>query len=434
MSKVSEIRWLCLPLMAALVAPTAEAQLFERALKSIQRGAERAVEREAERRADRAVTEAIECAVGDTACEEERARQQQNQSTPTGNNATGQSPSSTSSQGSGQGAANTLAKPGSGAWANYDFVPGDKVLFVEDFLNDRVGNFPRRLRFIEGNTEIVQLDGARALRVNSIAKFDVQLSAPLPERFTIEMDIYLSDFVNNFEVYPVDRAGKRIGEQFIRVDSYGGVGVDTFGDITRGGGMDIKSLQPNVRVINDAFTPVRVSVDGGYIKVYVNEIRVANLPQGNLGRSEFLRFDFSDVRSQPVYLRRIHVAETDRSLYDRLSADGRVATQGIYFDPNKSELRPESTPTLLEIADVLRRDTNMQLLIEGHTDNTGDAESNRFLSERRAQAVFDYLVTREQIPAQRLQFSGLGDTKPIAENTTVEGRQQNRRVELAVLR
>jgi outer membrane protein OmpA-like peptidoglycan-associated protein len=410
----------------------AEAQLFERAMKSIQRGAERAVEREAERRADRAVTETIECAVGDTACEQRKAREAQRSGSPS--EQPGAQGTSVASQATANGGSAARANPGEGAWANYDFVPGDKVLFVEEFTSDRVGNFPRRLRFIEGNTEIVQLDGARALRVNSRGKFDVQLPQSLPERWTLEMDVFLSSFVNNFSVYVVDKSGKPLGEQEILVDAYSGTGIATFESLVRSGTQNIKSLQTEMRVLEKEFTPVRVFVDGGYVKVYVNEVRVANLPQGNLGRSELLRFDFSDVREQPIFLRRIHIAETERSLYDRLLADGRVQTQGIYFDPGKYELKPESTPTLTEIADALRQDSQMNLLVEGHTDNTGESEKNYELSERRAQAVFDYLILNEKISPQRLQFGGMGDSKPVADNSTPEGRQQNRRVELVVLR
>jgi outer membrane protein OmpA-like peptidoglycan-associated protein len=270
--------------------------------------------------------------------------------------------------------------------------------------------------------------------VNSRGKFDVQLPQSLPERWTLEMDVFLSSFVNNFSVYVVDKSGKPLGEQEILVDAYSGTGIATFESLVRSGTQNIKSLQTEMRVLEKEFTPVRVFVDGGYVKVYVNEVRVANLPQGNLGRSELLRFDFSDVREQPIFLRRIHIAETERSLYDRLLADGRVQTQGIYFDPGKYELKPESTPTLTEIADALRQDSQMNLLVEGHTDNTGESEKNYELSERRAQAVFDYLILNEKISPQRLQFGGMGDSKPVADNSTPEGRQQNRRVELVVLR
>jgi outer membrane protein OmpA-like peptidoglycan-associated protein len=117
-------------------------------------------------------------------------------------------------------------------------------------------------------------------------------------------------------------------------------------------------------------------------------------------------------------------------LYDALLADGRVATQGIFFDTGTDRLEPESGATLKLIGDMLREHADLTLMIEGHTDNVGSATSNKTLSEKQAAAVKAYLVDTLGIEAARLQSSGLGDTKPAVPNTTNEGRQQNRRVEL----
>lgn len=220
----------------------------------------------------------------------------------------------------------------------------------------------------------------------------------------------------------------------MQVDSYNGTGVATLSEEVRNEAPNIKSLQPGQKALETGFVPVRVMVDGGYVKVYVNETRVANVPQADLGRAALLRFDFVDVRETPIYLRRIHIAGTDRTLYDRLISDGRVATQGIYFDTGSAQLRPESTPTLAEIADALRQNPALRLTVEGHTDNVGDPGANRALSEQRARAVIAYLGSREKIAAGRLEAAGLGDSRSVADNGTAEGRQQNRRVELVVLR
>lgn len=129
----------------------------------------------------------------------------------------------------------------------------------------------------------------------------------------------------------------------------------------------------------------------------------------------------------------VRVMAGGQELYDALIAEGRVATQGILFDTGSARIRPESTPTLEEIADALQRNGDLRLRIEGHTDNVGQAASNLTLSEQRAQAVVAHLVEHAGIAAARLEAAGLGDTKPAADNGTPEGRQQNRRVELVVL-
>lgn len=79
---------------------------------------------------------------------------------------------------------------------------------------------------------------------------------------------------------------------------------------------------------------------------------------------------------------------------------------------------------------MLKAHPDLKLLIEGHTDNTGSAEINQSLSEKRAEAVKAYLVSTFGIDASRLEAKGFGASKPVASNDTPEGRQQNRRVEL----
>jgi outer membrane protein OmpA-like peptidoglycan-associated protein len=126
----------------------------------------------------------------------------------------------------------------------------------------------------------------------------------------------------------------------------------------------------------------------------------------------------------------VTVAAGGVQLYDALLADGRVATPGIFFETGSDRLKPESGATLKLIGDMLQEHADLKLMIEGHTDNVESATANMTLSEKRAAAVRAYLVVTLGIDEARLQSSGLGDTKPAVPNTTNEGRQQNRRIEL----
>jgi len=111
-----------------------------------------------------------------------------------------------------------------------------------------------------------------------------------------------------------------------------------------------------------------------------------------------------------------------------LDADGRVALY-INFDIDKATLRPDSQPVMDEINKLLTSNADLKLSIEGHTDNTGAAEHNRKLSAARARSVFGALVGLGIDPA-RLSSKGFGPDKPLASNTSEEGRATNRRVEL----
>lgn len=107
-----------------------------------------------------------------------------------------------------------------------------------------------------------------------------------------------------------------------------------------------------------------------------------------------------------------------------------MAAYGIYFDFASAKLKPASTPALEEIAQALTANPDWNLTIEGHTDNVGGATYNLDLSNRRAAAVQEVLVTQYRISAQRLSTVGYGFTRPKASNDTPEGRALNRRGEL----
>ena len=113
-----------------------------------------------------------------------------------------------------------------------------------------------------------------------------------------------------------------------------------------------------------------------------------------------------------------------------MAEQGRVATHGILFDFGSDQLRPESTPTLKEIGGMLTGHPDLKLTIEGHTDNVGGDAANQALSEKRAAAVKQYLVSTYAIDAGRLTTKGFGASKPVSPNASAEGRQNNRRVEL----
>lgn len=103
----------------------------------------------------------------------------------------------------------------------------------------------------------------------------------------------------------------------------------------------------------------------------------------------------------------------------------------ITFDTNQSDVKPEFMNTLRSIARVLEEYENTLVTIEGHTDSTGSASYNQLLSERRASSVAEVILL-EGVAYQRVAARGFGEDLPIATNATVEGRAQNRRVEISL--
>lgn len=114
----------------------------------------------------------------------------------------------------------------------------------------------------------------------------------------------------------------------------------------------------------------------------------------------------------------------------QIATMGKVALYGIYFDTNKTEIKPDSEAALVEIAKLLTKKPELNVLVVGHTDTVGSFESNRTLSQRRADAIVAALVTKHSIAAKRLFPVGVSFAAPVATNSNEEGRAKNRRVEL----
>uniref|UniRef100_A0A7C2VEK9 DUF4892 domain-containing protein n=1 Tax=Hydrogenobacter sp. TaxID=2152829 RepID=A0A7C2VEK9_9AQUI len=137
-----------------------------------------------------------------------------------------------------------------------------------------------------------------------------------------------------------------------------------------------------------------------------------------------------------VFLGIVEKKEIERGLiraediYKTIKSEGKVAIYGIYFDFNKAEIKPESKPTIEEIARFLKEHPEIKVYVVGHTDNVGKLEYNMELSKKRAEAVVKELVEIYGIRQDRLKAFGVGPLAPVAPNSTEEGRAKNRRVEL----
>jgi OmpA-OmpF porin, OOP family len=342
--------------------------------------------------------------------------------------ATGTSAAAASSETAAEGA--TPKKAGEGAFVNFDFVPGDRVLFYDDYTADNVGDFPRRIEFEEGNAEIADWEGGKWLRVSKSAKFGLVLPETLPARFTVEFDYVTNQKASNGWPIMLNMSGAESNWE-----SQGSSNPQVRFDTDEGGAYvgKIEASGPAGGDFQNKVNHARIMADGKYTKVYINGVRVGNAPNADLGRSNKVQFwvpGYDPAGAQATLIGPIRIAAGGKKLYDALSEKGRVATQGIYFDTGSDGIRQESAPTLKEIGTMLKEHADLELTIEGHTDNVGKAESNQALSEKRAAAVRQYLIDNYQIDAARLEAKGLGQTKPVGANDTAEGRQQNRRVEL----
>ena len=141
-----------------------------------------------------------------------------------------------------------------------------------------------------------------------------------------------------------------------------------------------------------------------------------------------LRFAFGKDKLEIVRIE-FPVENEAKTLESALSEKKRAVLYGIYFDFNSATIKPQSEPVLKTIVDVMKKDPDWVLVVEGHTDNVGGDVKNQDLSSRRAEAVKAALVARG-VSAARLNTAGYGASAPRETNATLAGRARNRRVEL----
>jgi outer membrane protein OmpA-like peptidoglycan-associated protein len=309
--------------------------------------------------------------------------------------------------------------PGKGTWNSYDFIPGDRTIWFEDFTSDAVGQRPKRMAKTDEGLEVVAIRGRRYLRTIDGGSVTITLPEALPERFTVEV-VYHSPQNDDPLVFDTREDGK--------ADDC------TFGCYMRSAFVECgprRSLAGMSIPDTSGFVNGRFIIDGRTIKAYLNERRLANLPGATVARAKTVRIRIpgNGRVDDPTLVTGIRIAEIGKKLYDTLAERGRVAARGLLFDPGSDRLRPESTPTLKEIAAMLEGHPDLKLSIEAHTDEAGQADADLELSRRRADALKSYL-TAHGLAAGRLETKGYGSSKPAASTDTPEGRLDNRRVEL----
>jgi len=324
-------------------------------------------------------------------------------------------------------------------YSNFDFVPGDKVLLYDDFSLDNIGDFPAKWN-TNGAGEIVEIDEEKWLMLVGMSVYIPELSASLPKEYTIEFDML---------TYGLDKGTSSQAKLEILLDdnktfeptrNMAIVEIplgqyDNFGFIVEnkvaGKRVIRNKIAKDVRSIISNKTHVSVAVNVKRFRMYFNENKIVDVPR--LIPEDIVAFKLHsralrDGQDQ-VFISNIKIAQGGIDLRSKLLTDGKYSTTGILFNSGSDEIKPESYGVLKEISEALLEDLEINLNIIGHTDSDGDEENNIMLSEQRAQAVKNILVSKFNINEERLQTEGKGETEPVDNNTTTEGKSNNRRVE-----
>ena len=307
------------------------------------------------------------------------------------------------------------------AYNNYDFLPGEKILFEDDFVSDIDGEFPAHWKLISGQGVINKIGEIPTfvLTDGNYGKIAPRIKPEsyLQSAFTIEFDFYLpaEGEASNTLLF-LEIAGDE--ERIISFEQNGDVGTGYFETDLRG------TYPGNAEEFRGKWHHGALAFKNRQIKCYVDQFRVLVVPDCGF---DALSVQFGGL--PPVRLTKVRIAEGGgMNMLDQLYKAGKLVTHGILFDVGKATLKPASMGTINQIVKIMQQKSDLKLEIGGHTDSDGDAAMNLKLSQARADAVRTAIV-EAGIDASRLTTKGYGKTKPIADNKTPEGKANNRRVE-----
>ena len=321
-------------------------------------------------------------------------------------------------------------------WSKYDFVPGETVLFNDNLEGEQNGEFPSQWDLIDGYVENALFEGENVIRfpvesAGAIIKPLLKKEGDyLPDKFTIEFDMYLSHRTTRYTIMLWDK-----GKSFHRPSELGDIGIIEVG-YEQGASYDGGKMRRNLPKESQKDYPhwrhAAISFNVRALKIYIDQDRLLMMPnvKGN-PTSISLKgstYDYSQTGDYPTMIKNIRIAEGAVKLYDRFLTDGKIVANGIKFDSGKATLKPESMGVINEIVKLMKEHPEIKFSVEGHTDSDGDTQLNQNLSEQRANTVMNELI-EQGIDGERMVSKGFGEDVPVAENSTPEGKANNRRVE-----
>lgn len=347
-------------------------------------------------------------------------------------------------------------------YSKFDFVPGDKILYAEDFSQDAIGELPLTWNS-SGKGEVMTLSNQQGqwLRIFQNNTYLTGNKTALGENYTIEFDLMFffdpkvkgyilpgwsfglfasgdkettdNSFLSERKRSDTNSTEIKFGfsnSDLSEVESKKENGT-TFKS-------DIMAIGPPMANFNKV-VHYSVQVQKSRLRVWINAQKIFDIPRAINTDSKlnaiFFKMNSCNYKDDEIglFLSNIKVATGLPDARHKLIEEGKFSTTGILFDVNAATIRPESSGTLKEIADALKSNQGIKIKIIGHTDSDGSDAANLDLSKKRAEAVKQALMNDYGIDASAMETDGKGELQPVADNKTREGKAQNRRVEFVKL-
>ena len=348
------------------------------------------------------------------------------------------------------------AKNGVVSYSKFDFVPGERVLYSEDFVQDVIGELPVNWN-ASGKGEVQTIDGKQGkwLRVFQNNVYLSGNTKSFGENFTVEFDmIYFFEPKTPGYVLPDINFGvlstgdkDNSDNQFLKernyynsteitINPYGGGGARVVSGRNRG--TSFSSDRIGLNDYEKHFNKVlhySIQVQKTRLRMWINEAKIFDIPRAvNVGdtlNQVYFHLEGSNYKDEEIgtFISNIKIATGLPDTRHKLIEEGKFSTTGILFDAQSAVIKPESYGVVKEIASVLKENGTVKIKIIGHTSSDGDDAANLELSKQRAAAVKELLVKEYGIEEGRLKTEGKGESQPVGDNKTKEGKMQNRRVE-----
>ena len=317
------------------------------------------------------------------------------------------------------------------AYAKSDFVPGDEIIFDDDFANEQLGEFPSKWDVRSGNAEVATIDGRKVLMCadggTTVYPLMKNPHGYLSEAFTIEYDFYLGEEDAHVEVgFRFFNPEEGVGYWSMDWDGFNwNLDKPTEGETSGNKFWDDAKAEGLFNF--NAWNHIAISFNKRAFKAYVNGNRITNVP--NMAAPKYVEFEISPNEKNGYNgISNVRIANGAVPLYDRLATDGKIITYAITFETGKADIKPESFVEINRIAKLMQENPNLCFEVQGHCDASGSDKVNDPLSQKRAEAIVAAIV-EQGIAESRLSAVGKGSHQPIASNSTDEGRAKNRRVE-----
>lgn len=343
-----------------------------------------------------------------------------------------------------------------------DFVPGNKVLVFEDFTQDAIGDFPINWQ-TNSSGEIVTISDKtqRWLKLSNKGAFTISDVKQLPENFTLEFEVYVKEgsysYYSSFLNFGFIESKKK--NDYAKWEEYGNGSegvfmrmLPTVADVYKEGELgrsEVRVFSEGEKILgNDLDTPAFNYTNNHHVKVqiwrqknrlrmYIGDKKIWDLPnafqQVKYNSVVFYIHDYNN-EADKYYISNFRLAEANGDTRHKLLETGSFTTNEILFDSGKAIIKPSSAKIIDEIGVVLKDDPKIKVSISGHTDSDGDDKKNLELSEKRAMAVKTELVRKFDLNEDNIQVFGLGETQPVTNNNTEEGKKQNRRVAFKIIK